>query len=336
MSTHTALRVCSWILASVVSAASARAAPDVTLWVVQPPGQLVAFDTADFSRIGGVRLPPAAFDDPSKLCVNGRGQFLVRIDDTHLWLWDGRTARTLPATPAGEADSAAFSGPGLTPKRQWLLGDDGSSLFVLESAGFVDESGGADTAGVPLRLRVTDFAQRPRGTVFERAAQPCRGALLPLDPVEPCPTASMWAPGGAVRGCIVLTQWDQGSDGRRGDLPTVAYRFTRCSRTAAGWTLSDVPRDWGCETLLDASGDGMRWVQALHDDGCCGWSNGSSDQTRFGDADTTVIVFDEWSEFGNENYDISFFTADARIAPGGRRVALSVHATEGPGADIPL
>ena len=94
-----ALRLGVGILLVAFRACPALALPQVTLWVVQPPGQLVAFDLADFSRIGGVRIPPVAFNDPGGIAINGHGQFLVQLDEAHLWIWDGTKADTLPVIP---------------------------------------------------------------------------------------------------------------------------------------------------------------------------------------------------------------------------------------------
>jgi hypothetical protein len=260
----------------------------------------------------------------------------MRLDGGHLWLWDGSRARTLPVVPPQEADSAAFSRPGLAPVRQWFLGDDDNSLFVVEGMTREADAATLDTLETPLRMRETDLSQRPRVDVFERTVRPCRQPMRLVADTEPCPDPEVWAPGGVIRGCAVLTHWEQTRQSHDEDLPEAAGHRTRYLRTTQGWRATELDQTWGDEPLLEISADGSRWVKAQTDDGCCGWSNDSSDQTFFGDADTTGIVFDEWSAFGNKDYDVSFFTADARIAPNGRRVALSVHATEAPGADIRL
>ncbi len=326
----TCLGIIGWLL----FATPVAAVPDVTLWVVQPPGQLVAFDLSDLARIGGVRIPAVAFSDPSRLAINGHGQFLVQLDDRHLWLWDGTKASTLPIAPKLGGDATAFSAPARTPARQWLLGDDGNSLLVVESVARETDETGADTLETPLRMLETDLAQRLRAEVFRMTVKPCRRPMLLVAETEPCPDPSVWAPAGVARGCTVLTRWQQVGDVPKGDLPEASCLLTRYLRTPSGWKASEFSSAWGDEPLLDMSSDGAAWAQAVSDNGCCGWSNGSSDQTFFGHADSTEVVFDEWPQFGNKDYDVSFFTAGARIAPDLRHVALSVHATEGPAADI--
>lgn len=326
--------LCLLTIVGLFPVPSASAPPDVTLWVVQPPGQLVAFDLSDFSRIGGVRIPAAAFQDPSKLSVNGRGQFLVHLDDDHLWVWDGAAARMLPAAPRALRDSTATVPAGRTPMRQWLLGDDGKSLFVMVGVARAFDETGADTSQTPLRMRETDLFQRPRGQVFAVTTRACRRPLRLVAVTEPCPDPTIWAPGGVVRGCAVLTHWEQVDDVPDWSLPQATCRRTRYLLSSEGWRASELENAWSDEPLLDISSDGSAWVQNQSDDGCCGWSNGSSDQTTFGDADTVAVVFDEWSTYHNQDYDVSFFTADARIAPAAKRVAFTVHATDGPKAEI--
>ena len=324
------------VFVELCPAAPVLALPDVTLWVVQPPGQLVAFDLSDFSRVGGVWIPPAAFDDPSRIYVNGHGQFLVRLDDEHLWIWDGAKAYTLPVAADVVRDSSAPASAGMVPIRQWLLGDDGNSLFVMEGTSREQTEPGPDTSATPLRMRETDLSQRPRGEVFATTTRPCRKPMLLVAETEPCPDPSIRAPGGVVRGCAVFTHWEQVGDIPEGSLPEASCRRTRYLRGVEGWKASELTSAWSEEPLLDIDSDGSAWVQAQSDGGCCGWSNDSSDQTTFGDADTTEVVFDEWSTFENKNYDVSFFTADARIAPAARRVAFTVRATSSPSEEIPL
>ena len=149
---------------------------------------------------------------------------------------------------------------------------------------------------------------------------------------EPCPDPDVWAPGGVVRGCAVLTHWEMSKWSEEPGLVEAAGYRTRYLRVAQGWRAAELDQTWSDE-LLDVSADGSSWVVATPDDGCCGWSNDCSDQTTFGGADSNVVVFDEWPTFRNKDYDVSFFTAGAHIGPDDRYVALSIHATEGPAAD---
>lgn len=329
-----AMSACLGLLAGLVAAPSAHAVPEVTLWVVQPPGQLVAFDPADLSRIGGVRIPALAYYDPRRLAVNGHGQFLLRLDDDHLWLWDGERASTPPVSPTSAPDLSAFTRPGMTPTRQWFLGDDGNTLYVVESVTRDDGAADSDSSRTPLRMLETDLLQQPRREVFARTVGRCFETMRLVAFTRPCPDPEVWAPGGVIRGCAVFTQWEQLREGDESRAPMAAGERSRYLRGARGWRPAALGRTWHGESLLDISPDGSHWVTSQSDVGCCGWLNASSEQAMFVGTDSTAIVFDEWPAFGNEGYDVSFFTADARIGPDADRVALCVHATQGPAAPI--
>jgi len=308
------------LLAGPGAAASAGTLPDMTLWVVQPPGQLVALDLPDFQRVGGVRIPPAAFNDPSRISVNGRGQFLVQLDDDHLWVWNGAHVDTLPVVPVGA--SRTTSRTNTMPLRRWLLGDDGNSLFVLEGETSKQDPA-ADTAVTPLVVRETTLSQKPRGVVLATKRAPC---WKPTDlSLEPCPDPSLWAVGGVVRGCFVLSHWEP--DPRETvELPAAWCRNTLYASGPKAWRASDLG-GWGDRPLLDMSLDGSEQVWDEREAGSSSSMNEDSDRAVLATADTAVVIFDEWSTFGNRDYDVSFFASDARISPGGRRIAYTVKST---------
>ncbi|HKN46210.1 MAG TPA: hypothetical protein VJW23_20045, partial [Propionibacteriaceae bacterium] len=322
--------LCLGVVAQVFRAIPSMAAPDVTLWVIQPPGEVVAFDLANFSRVGGVRIPPVAFNDPGLIAINGWGQMLVQLDADHLWLWDGDVARTLPTSPE------RVTSPNVSPEplRRWLLGDDGKSLYTLEEGSGQVGASTADSASSSLLIvRATNLSQRPRDSILVIPREPCN---KPYDfdvGSEPCPNPDIWAPGGVVRECFLLMHWEQESSTET-ESPIASCHYTLYRRGAVGWSASDLGI-WGRESLLDVNADGSAWGKTVEDEACCGSSNSSSDQAVFGNADTALTLFDEWSSFHNQNYDMSFFTAKARVAPGGGRVAFAIHATEAPGAKIP-
>jgi hypothetical protein len=326
--------LCLGVIAGVSRAVPSAAVPDVTLWVMQPPGEVVALDLADFSRVGGVRIPPVAFNDPSRIAINGLGQMLVQLDGDHLWLWDGETARTLPTR--GEHRGADSSSTAPSTPRQWLLGDDGKSLYVLQSEAARAGASTADSISSSVFVvRATSFAQRPRATIHSSPRRPCERPLQLIAETEPCPDPDIWAPGGVVRGYFILTRWQQEPqiEPEPETLPTASFHRTLYRRAEKKWRAFDF-ETWSDMPLLDASAHGSSWVQATEDGGCCGWSNDSSDQMVLGSLDTTLTLFDEWSTFHNQDYDVSFFAAKARVAPGGDRVAYTVHATGAPGAEI--
>jgi hypothetical protein len=50
----------------------------------------------------------------------------------------------------------------------------------------------------------------------------------------------------------------------------------------------------------------------------------------------SVVLFDEFLRYQNQDYDVSFFTANAKLSPRGLLVALTITATNEPGAEIRL
>ena len=309
--------------------APCAAVPSVTLWVVQPPGEVVAFDLANFARVGGVRIPQPAFEDPAKLSINGKGQILVTLDADHIWLWDGDSARTLPSSPRSLPKICA---PNDSSLAQWLLGDDGKSLFVL--MGTTRQVPAPDSLPTRLVAYETDLHQRQRATVFDRVNKPCLWSEWLSGMTDVCPDPEIWAPGGVVRGYFVLTHWEQrpprsaSEELPKSDVLTTLYR-----QRPTGWRASDL-QNFSIAPLLDAGGDGSTWVQRIPDYGCCGWNNGSNDQLLLTAPDTNIVLFDERSRFHNPDYDVSYFAANAGIAPDGERAAYTLRATAHSAAGI--
>src|ERR1044072_376164 len=64
------------------------------LWVLQPGGNLVEFDPADFSRLESLKLPPAVLSSPGRLAINAGGQILCALGDDQYWTWDGRDRKS--------------------------------------------------------------------------------------------------------------------------------------------------------------------------------------------------------------------------------------------------
>ena len=56
-------------------------------------------------------------------------------------------------------------------------------------------------------------------------------------------------------------------------------------------------------------------VEAIPDTGCCGWSNQSNDQTLVLSDGKKITVFDEQATYKNPDYDVSFYTSNARLSP---------------------
>jgi hypothetical protein len=57
-------------------------------------------------------------------------------------------------------------------------------------------------------------------------------------------------------------------------------------------------------------------VAAVPDGGCCGWENESSDRMLLLQRGSVSTLYDEFSRYENHSYDVSFYPAKARFAPG--------------------
>src|SRR5207245_4570597 len=99
------------------------------------------------------------------------------------------------------------------------------------------------------------------------------------------------------------------------------------------WTSTKVP---AIEKLLDSysNGSDVALLEAIADSGCCGWANESSDQALLLKNGKTVILFDEFKQYQNQDYDISFFTSNAFLSPSGGLVAFTINATQPSGPEI--
>lgn len=169
------------------------------------------------------------------------------------------------------------------------------------------------------------LAGGPHDRLLEQSFEPCSCATGACS--ETCSEAEAWAPGGVVDDFLFVKHWVPGQLG-------AAYGPSFLLRRAArGWQPTPIART--VEQFLAAADGGSTWIEVECDAGCCGWSNESSDRTTWVAAGRIRVLFDEWSRYHNRDYDVSFFTSHARIAPDRRHVALTIRATEPAGAERP-
>jgi len=88
--------------------------------------------------------------------------------------------------------------------------------------------------------------------------------------------------------------------------------------------------------VLDIGEHGLVVISAVLDTGCCGWENQSNDQTILSTYGKTVVLFDERVQFKNPDYDVSFFTENAKISPEHAHVAMTIEASAKSSAPIQL
>jgi hypothetical protein len=90
------------------------------------------------------------------------------------------------------------------------------------------------------------------------------------------------------------------------------------------------------EQPLAASADGEVLIAAEADGACCGWDNEGSDRMFLFRNGTESVLYDEFSRYGNRNYDVSFFVANARLGAGDTMLAYTIASTSQPGGEIRL
>ncbi len=129
----------------------------------------------------------------------------------------------------------------------------------------------------------------------------------------------VWAPEGGVEKFFLLTQFVA--------APTEpAYKTSsRYQEEGGKWTASALAEP--LQRVLDAASGGDVIVEVIPDTGCCGWSNQSNDQTLVLANGKTRTVFDEQETYKNPDYDVSFYTSNARLSPQVGFVAMTIAAT---------
>jgi hypothetical protein len=271
-------------------------------------GGLVEHDLPSLQVRRVVRVPPDTFAGDHPILVSRLGQVLISFHHpdgyavpARHWWWDGRAGRFLdPRVPAGEdADGWAYP--------RGLLAADGGEPFWYQTL-----MPGAGPAVRPAFRLYRGAPGDPRAaTVLARAFPECACATGACS--ETCPVGEAWAPHGVVEDFVFVTYFVPGQLEPTYDL-TVLLR-----RQGAGWTAQPWPAP--AALLLDAVRGGALTVEAEPDAGCCGWVNESSDTTTVRRDGKPLVLFDEFRRYGNERYDVSFFSANAAIAPDGTRVA---------------
>lgn len=297
------------------------------VWVLQPPGQLVQYDALTFEKTHTIEVPSAAFQDHGRLIVNGHGQVLLRLDAQTVWTWDGKTARTWDSgavTPAPDR----YRSPVTEIAPQWFLGADGVHLFAAADVFTVTrgESGVERSRSGRFELWRTDLSGGGKTIVLTETLLACACATGVC--YETCPETELWAPEGVIDGFFFLTRWIPGQLG-----PTFETTFLYRGRDDS-WRGTRLPEP--IAAFRDARASGSTWIETVPDAGCCGWSNESDDQTILVRDGRRVVLFDEFRRFGNQDYDVSFFTTKVRLSPDGRRAALEIRADAASGSSLRL
>jgi hypothetical protein len=308
------------------------------LWVLGPSGEMVEYDPATFAPRQTVKPPPDAVKSPSSLEMNRVGQILfapsvsVPLSDEdataphRLWIWNGHAStidlgvqRKTEATGSNQAVTDLVPVPHLSA--------DGTSLYWFgnESRRLERESIDLSTATTWKAWR-TDLEGGGREEITSTKIPDCRCPTGSCE--ESCPSGVVWVPDTGVDGFFLVTQLVNGQT-------ATLYKSTAAYKPDAGkWSPTTLPE--ALQHVLDADRGGDVMVEAIPDTGCCGWSNQSDDQTLVFIHGKKLSVFDERETYKNLDYDVSFFTANAKLSPDSSRVAMTIATTAQAGRPIQL
>ena len=305
------------------------------LWVLRAPGEMVEYDPATFmakppAASPPIKLPPAASKSPQSVSVNRQGQILfvptatlplaeTDADTTHkAWLWNGKAAASLDMSVSRKTATAGSNVAVTESVASVHLSADGQHLFWFANQARRLQREEMDLSTTTTwQTWQTDLEGNARQDIASSTLPDCRCTTGSCE--ETCPYAVTSVPEEGVGKFLVITQVTAGQTG-----PT--YKASvRYQQDAGKWTANPVTPP--LQRLLDAASDGNVMVEAIPDTACCGWLNQSDDQTLLRTGEKTLVLFDELLTFKNPDYDVSFYTSNARVQPGLGAVAMTLVST---------
>ncbi len=304
------------------------------LWVFTAPDQIVEYDTVTFAAKQSTKVP-AALKTPHGLQINHRGQILFTptpsepdaMPEPKFWFRNGQSA-TMLDRGLERKRTAVGSGTSVTESVPFpFLSADGEHLFWFTNQSHKLERENLDfSVTTAFRAWRTDLAGGQREELAELAFSECRCETGTCS--ETCPEASFWFPDDGVGDFFVITQWIPGQIGS-------VYQDSFLYQKAEGkWSAKKLPH--AMPRVLDAVGKGAVIIEAVPDAGCCGWENESNDQTSLLRDGKSVVLFNERARYGNNNYDVSFFTRNATLSPDLSLIAMTISSTARAGEEIRL
>ena len=309
------------------------------LWVLQSTGEIVEYNPATFAKRQTVKLPPEAAKSPAAVEINRTGQILftppvsLPLSDEDataphkVWVWNGQAATSIDqgVQRKSEATGSNQAMTDIVPVPH--LSADGTHLYW-----FANESRKLERQDIDLSTTITwkawrtDLKGEGREEVASTKLPECRCPTGSCE--ESCPSGVVWVPDNGVDNFFLVTQVVSGQT-------TTLYKSSTAYRAEAGkWNSTTLPE--ALQRVLDADETGDVIVNAIPDTGCCGWSNQSNDQTFVITNGKKVPVFDERETYRNPDYDVSFFTANAKLSPDSTSVAMTIAATAQSGKPIQL
>ena len=324
-------------LGIVCALAASLPAQSKRLWILHAPGEMAEYDPATFAARQTVKVPAEAVASPQSLTVNRLGEMLFAApvslplaegeldNERKVWLWDGQKATTLmrevARTTATAGSNLAITETAPVP----FLAVDGEHLYW-----FSNQARRLQRDGVDLSTKTTwqswrtDLAGASRLDIALVALPDCSCPTGGCE--ETCPYGEVWAPDDGVGKFFLLTQFVSGKT-------QPLYKSTSLYEESAGkWAAASLDP---LRRVLDAPNPGAI-LEALPDTACCGWQNQSDDQTLLRLHGKLLTVFDERTAYKNPDYDVSFYTENAKLSPSLGAVAFTIVATTQPNKPIQL
>ncbi len=203
-----------------------------------------------------------------------------------------------------------------------LLSADGGNPFWYKT----EMKGTAQAVRPTFRMLRGNLQEPAEERIVQRVFAKCECVTGACS--ETCQVGQAWAPHGVIDDFFFVTYFV------RGQLqPSYDSTFLFLKR-GGKWTGQK--RQEPSELILDAKSRGEVIVEAWPDAGCCGWENESSDRTVVRRAGTRLTVFDEWTRYKNQRYDVSFFSVNAEISPDGSSLAHTIASSAGVNSEIRL
>jgi len=308
------------------------------LWVLTAPDLVVEYDPATFTAKKSIQVPAEVLKAPRILQVNHLGQLLYapNVDDpspdvgknaAKFWLFDGAAPTQVGqgiiriASPSGSNQKVTESSP-------WpFLSADGQHLFW-----FTNEFNKLQRDNVELSVTTnfhawtSDLSGKQRKDLASIDFPECRCTTGTC--AETCPEVRFWVPDNGLSDYFFVTRLIQGP------TETKYLGSTLYQQDSGPWSATDLKQP--LQRVLDSAEHGSVLITAILDTGCCGWENQSNDQTLLINYGTTVTLFDERQQYKNPDYDVSFFTENAKLSPQLAHVAMTIEASAKSTAPIQL
>lgn len=299
------------------------------LWVLRS-GEIVEYDPATFAVKQTVKVPAEAVQSPENISINRLGQILfvtpvplpLSEEDVtsakKAWFWNGHVAATIDLGLKREVVSAGSNQAVTELSVVPSLAADGEHLFWFANQARRLQRETVDLSTVTTwQAWRTDLNGGGREDLAEAKFPDCRCTTGTCE--ESCPYGVVWAGDAGVEKSFLMTQFVAAETGS-------LYKSTIRYREESGkWTADPLPQP--LHRLLDGASGGNVIVEAIPDSGCCGWSNQSNDQTLAWANGKARTMFDERATYQNPDYDVSFYTSNARFSPELGYLAMTIVAT---------